>query len=132
MDDSMRDSTHNSMHNSMHNSNDNSFVISDSQRRENALIAYILLIIGLFTGIPILFAAIWAMVKKNSSYGTLYYSHLVNTTRVFWWSLFWTIVGCLTLFIGVGFLVLAATWIWAFYRTVTGLAKVLGDQAYPL
>ena len=120
------------MDDSINSSINNTSTVGDSQRREHALIAYILLTIGLFTAIPVLIAAIWAMIKKGDSYGTIYHSHLVNTTRVFWWSLLWTIIGCLTLVIGIGFLVLAATWVWAFYRTVNGLAKVLGDQAYPL
>ena len=105
---------------------------SSSEYKTHALISYILLAIGLFTGIPLLFGAIWAMIKKSGAYGTIYHSHLVNATRVFWWSLFWTIIGAIFAAVGIGFAIWAATWLWVLYRIVDGLAKVLSDEPYPV
>ena len=100
--------------------------------KAHALISYILLSIGLFTGIPLLIGAIWAMIKKNGAIGSIYHSHLVNATRIFWWSLFWTILGAtLTPFI-IGFAILAIAWVWALYRTIDGLAKTLIDEPFPI
>jgi len=106
--------------------------INDSEHKSHALISYILLAIGLFTAIPLLVGAIWAMFTKTSALGTIYHSHLVNATRVFWWSLFWMIVGALLLVIGVGILVWGVIWAWALYRVINGVAKILADEPYPV
>jgi len=103
-----------------------------SEYKSHALVSYILLSFGLFTGIPLLFGAIWAMIKKKGAIGTIYHSHLVNATRVFWWSLFWTILGGILTPFAIGFAVWAVAWLWALYRVVDGLAKILSDEAYPL
>ncbi len=106
--------------------------VGDSEYKSHALVSYILLVIGLFTAIPLLFGAIWAMIQKNGANGTIYHSHLVNATRVFWWSLFWTIMGALLLYIGVGLVIWGVVWLWALYRVVNGMAKLLADVPYPL
>jgi len=105
---------------------------SSNEYKAHALVSYILLTIGLFTAIPLLFGAIWAMIKKKGAYGTIYHSHLVNATRVFWWSLFWTIVGALFASVGVGFIIWAIAWVWVLYRLVDGLVKILSDEQYPV
>ena len=107
-------------------------VVNEGEHRTNALIAYVLMAIGLFTAIPILIGAIWAMLKKKEAYGTIFHSHLVNATRTFWWSLFWGIIGCITTFAGIGFLILFAVWVWVVYRLLDGFSKLLSEQAYPL
>lgn len=78
---------------------------SSNEYKAHALLSYILLAIGLFTAIPLLFGAIWAMIQKKSAYGTIYHSHLVNATRVFWWSLCWMIVGAIFSAVGIGFVI---------------------------
>ncbi|MBL4673720.1 MAG: hypothetical protein JKX81_15790 [Arenicella sp.] len=109
-----------------------SSISNSSEYKGHALVSYILLAIGLFTAIPLLFGAIWAMIQKSDAYGTIYHSHLVNVTRVFWWSLFWMIIGAIFIVVGVGFLVWCVTWLWVLYRVVNGLVKVLADEPYPL
>lgn len=105
----------------------------DSDAKTHALVAYILIVIGLFSAIPILIGAVWAMVKKKSAKGTIYHSHYVNATRTFWWSVFWTILGCVLLAAaGLGVIVLGATWLWVLYRMVRGLASITADEVYPL
>ena len=103
-----------------------------SEYKTHALIAYVLMAVGLFTAIPIIVGAVWAMFKKSGSLGTIYHSHLVNATRVFWWALFWWIIGFVLAFVVIGYLVWAAVWIWALYRIVDGIAKLTSDQPYPL
>lgn len=105
---------------------------ASSDYKGHALASYIFLAIGLFTAIPLLFGAIWAMIQKSGAYGTIYHSHLVNATRIFWWSLFWTIIGAILLVVGIGVLIWCVTWLWVLYRVVNGLVKVLSDQPYPL
>jgi len=81
--------------------------MSNNEHKTHALICYILVAIGLFTAIPLFVGAIWAMIKKKSALGTLHYSHFVNVTRTFWWSLFWTIIGSILSSVGIGFAILA-------------------------
>ncbi|MFQ3245225.1 MAG: putative membrane protein [Arenicella sp.] len=105
---------------------------SSSEYKGHALVSYILLAIGLFTAIPLLLGAIWAMIQKKGARGTIYHSHLVNATRIFWWSLFWTIIGAVFIVIGVGYLIWCVTWLWVLYRVVNGLVKALSDEPYPV
>ena len=106
--------------------------VNNSDAKTHAMVAYILMIIGLFSAIPIFLGAIWAMVKKKSARGSLYHSHYVNATRTFWWSLFWTVVGCITIPVGIGFLILGITWLWVLYRLIRGMATITSDEVYPL
>ena len=100
--------------------------------KTHALVSYILMTLGLFTAIPLLVGAIWAMIKRSSSKGTIYHSHYTNAIRVFWWSLLWAIIGWATTVVLIGFGILAIAWLWAVYRLVLGLAKILDDEIYPL
>ncbi len=102
------------------------------EHKAHALVSYILLTIGLFTGVPLLIGAIWAMFNKSAAYGSVYHSHFVNATRIFWWSLFWCIIGAMLLFVGIGFVIWGIVWLWALYRVVNGLIKILSDESYPL
>ncbi|NNC99110.1 MAG: hypothetical protein HKN85_02905 [Gammaproteobacteria bacterium] len=104
----------------------------NSGPKTHALVAYILLAIGLFTAIPMLFGGIWAMIKRSDATGTVYHSHYTNAIRTFWWALAWTIVGVILIFALIGYLVLCAVWIWVLYRLVNGFAKILADEPYPL
>lgn len=97
------------------------------------MVAYFLITIGLLTAIPILVGAVWAMVKKNSAGGTIYHSHYVNATRTFWWSILWTVIGCILLAAaGLGAIILGVTWLWVLYRMIRGFAIITSDDAYPL
>ena len=107
-------------------------VVNNNEHKVHALVSYILLAFGLFTAIPLLFGAIWAMLKKKAAFGTLYHSHLVNATRVFWWSLLWTIIGALLIPVAIGYVVWGIAWLWVLYRLVDGLSKILCDQPYPI
>lgn len=107
-------------------------VVNNGEHRSNALIAYVLMAVGLFTAIPIFIGAIWAMLKKKEAYGSLFHSHLVNATRTFWWSLLWGIIGAITTPIFIGFPIMLIAWLWVAYRLLNGLSKLLSEQAYPL
>ena len=104
----------------------------DSDSKSHALVSYILMGIGLFTAIPMLIGAVWAMFTRSGARGTIYHSHYTNAIRVFWWSLFWTIIGFILIFVLVGYAILGIVWLWALYRLVYGLAKIIADEPYPL
>ena len=110
----------------------NQLETNDGEAKSHALVSYLLQLIGLFTAIPMLFGGVWAMIKRSSAIGTIYHSHYTNAIRTFWWTLGWTIVGCIFLFAGIGFLILGVVWLWALYRLVNGMAKIMADEPYPL
>ena len=107
-------------------------VSQNSEAKTHALISYILLLVGLFTAIPMIFGGIWAMIKRGDASGSVYHSHYTNAIRTFWWTLFWTIIGAILVYVVVGFAILGIIWVWALYRTVNGLAKIMADQPYPV
>lgn len=116
----------------MESTSSDTLTTHNSSAKTHALVAYFLMVLGLFTAIPILVGAIWAMVKKKSARNTIYHSHYVNATRIFWWSLFWCVVGWVLLTVGIGLLVLGAAWLWVLYRLIKGLASITSDEIYPL
>ena len=90
------------------------------------------MLLGLFTAIPVFIGALWAMFTRSGSLGSVYHSHYTNLIRVFWWSVFWCIVGLFLSIIGIGFLIWGIVWLWALYRMVSGLAKIVADEPYRL
>lgn len=105
---------------------------STSDAKTHALVAYILILVGMFTAIPMLIGAIWAMFKRRDALGTIYHSHYSNAIRVFWYTVAWTIAGFILAFVLVGYAIFALVWIWALYRLINGLVKITADEAYPL
>ena len=106
--------------------------VQDNEPKTHALIAYILMTIGLLTAIPILFGALWAMIKRKDAAGTVYHSHYTNAIRTFWWSLLWTIIGGILVLVLVGYVVLGLVWLWIGYRMINGMVKLLDDKPYPI
>ena len=98
--------------------------------KNNALVSYVLMTIGIFTGIFWFIGAIWAMVKKEDAINTPYYDHYTNIVKTFWWGLLWAVIGFVTwmFFIG-GFIVLIAG-IWSIYRIIKGLARTTSNKPY--
>lgn len=104
--------------------------MADDAAKTNALIAYGLMVLGLFTGVFWIIGAVWAMVKKSDAQGTIFEDHYTNVIKTFWWGLIITIVGVILAFILVGYVVLLAVWIWSIYRIVKGLANLTSNKAY--
>ncbi|TSE25675.1 hypothetical protein Tsedi_01260 [Tepidimonas sediminis] len=88
--------------------------------RQLTLVVYALYALSWFVGITALIAIIVNYVKRADVAGTLYESHFTWQIRTFWWGLLWAVLGGLTLVIGVGFLILAAAFVWTLYRLVKG------------
>lgn len=106
------------------------FSARDEAAKAHALIAYGLMVIGLFTGIFWIIGAIWAMVKKEDAIGTRFEDHYSNVIKIFWWGLGLSILGFLLAFVIIGYFVLFVVWIWSIYRVVKGLARITSNQAY--
>jgi uncharacterized membrane protein len=81
---------------------------------------YALQAVGFIVGITFIAAVILNYIKLPDVAGTLYESHFRWQIRTFWWGLLWSLVGGLTAWILIGFLILAGTGIWVIYRIVKG------------
>lgn len=114
----------------MDNRENGEFTDRDDIAKTNALVAYILMVLGLFTGVFWLAGAFWAMVKKSEAQGTRFEDHYSNIISTFWWGLGLTILGFLFMVVIVGYFLLIAVWIWSIYRIVTGLAKITSNRSY--
>ncbi len=89
--------------------------------RQLTLITYVLYALGWMNGITAIIAVLINYIKREDAQGTLYESHFTWQIRTFWWSMAWCVLGGITIFIGVGFLVLGAAGIWFLYRIIKGL-----------
>lgn len=98
--------------------------------KNNALIAYILMGLGIFTGVFWIIGAIWAMVKKDDAVNTPFHDHYSNIIKTFWWGLAWTILGMLLWVFVIGAFIMLFVWIWSIYRIVKGIARLTSNQSY--
>ena len=102
----------------------------DDAAKTNALIAYGLMVVGLFTGIFWIVGAVWAMVKKEEAQGSIFEDHYSNIIKTFWWGLGLSILGFILAFVVIGYFILLAVWIWSIFKVVKGLAKITSNKAY--
>ncbi len=102
----------------------------DDAAKTNALIAYGLLVVGLFTGLFWIIGVVWAMVKKEEAQGTIFEDHYSNIIKTFWWGLGLSIIGFILVLFVVGYFLLIGVWIWSIYRIIKGLAKITSNKAY--
>lgn len=103
---------------------------ADERAKTNALIAYVLMLVGLFTGIFWLIGGIWAIVKREEARNTLFADHYDNISTTFWWVIGLSILGGILTILGIGILILIITGIWGVFRVVKGLAKLTSNKPY--
>lgn len=102
----------------------------DDQAKQNALIAYIFMLLGLVTGVFWLVGAVWAIAKSSSAKGSVFYDHFQNITSVFWWSLIMTVIGLVFAIFFFGYLILLGVWLWSVYKLVKGVIRLTNDQPF--
>jgi uncharacterized membrane protein len=88
--------------------------------KQLTMIIYILQAASFIVGITGIVAIVMNYVKRDDTKGTIYESHFTWQIRTFWWSLLWAVIGFVTVFVLVGFVILAADLIWTIYRIVKG------------
>ena len=95
------------------------------------LVVYALYLAGLLSvGATAVVGVILAYVSKAAAPEWMQ-SHYVFQIRTFWLSLLFTVIGGVLTPIGIGFVILAAVWIWIAVRCILGLSWLLKGQAYP-
>ena len=88
--------------------------------KQLTLICYILYALSWFTGLTGIVAIIINYVKRDEARGTIYESHFDWQIKTFWIGLAIAIVGFITMFILIGFVILFAGAVWSIYRIVKG------------
>lgn len=93
----------------------------DAKLRTLTHILYALYAVHWLTGgITSLIALIIDYIKRDDVAGTPYAAHFTWQIRTFWWGLLAYIVGFALMFVGVGFVIVFAAWIWTLYRIIKG------------
>lgn len=100
----------------------------DKNLRDYLMVIYILYAVSVVTGITLLVGAVIAYVKRDDFYGTPYFDHIQYLIKTFWVTLVGSIIGCLTVFLLIGFLILALVCVWFIYRVVAGFVRFYDNK----
>ena len=102
----------------------------EENAKSNVVIAYIFMLLGVFTGIFWLIGAVWAMAKVGDAQGTRFDDHYSNIISTFWWGIFWSVIGVILAFFIIGYAVLFVVWVWSIFRMVKGIARATSNLSY--
>ena len=89
-----------------------------------ALIVYIMQTLSFFAGVTAIVGIIINYVKLDEVKETWIESHFRWQIRTFWVALLWTVVGGVAIVIGIGFIILAVTFVWYVYRIAKGWMRL--------
>lgn len=110
--------------------------VLDSQQLESlrtvVLVVYVLQALSFFVGITALIGVIIDYVKRDDARGTWLESHIRWQIRTFWWSLLWGVIGLITAWAVVGFIILGILYIWIIYRVIKGWLKLMDRKPLPV
>jgi uncharacterized membrane protein len=109
----------------------NAVATSVEADRTFTLASYVLHLIGAVVGITSIIGLILNYLKRGTS-GEALDSHHTWMIRSFWWAILWSVIGFITLVIGIGVAILVITWIWYIYRHVRGLIALANGEPMPL
>jgi uncharacterized membrane protein len=92
-------------------------------------VVYALQAVSFFIGITFIAGVIVNYLKKAEVEGTWLESHFRWQIRTFWFSVLWSIIGFVLVFVLIGYLVLAADALWVIYRIVRGWINLSEGKA---
>ncbi|MBX6319046.1 hypothetical protein [Pigmentiphaga sp.] len=99
-------------------------VTADSAKLQSAknltMVIYALYALSLVVGVSSIAAIIINYIKKGDVAGTWLESHFRWQIRTFWFAVLWGIVGALTVWLFIGWVVWFVAFIWFIYRIVKG------------
>jgi uncharacterized membrane protein len=94
----------------------------------NANLIYILYLASFVVGVTALIGLVMAYIYRDAAPGWVQ-THYRFQIRTFWIGLLYGLIGGLTAFIGIGFLVLLLLAIWYIVRCVKGMQRISTGQA---
>ncbi|AAZ97171.1 probable transmembrane protein [Thiobacillus denitrificans ATCC 25259] len=83
-------------------------------------VTYALYALSLVVGVTAIVAIVLNYIKKDDARGTWLESHFTWQIRTFWWSVVWFVLGSITVFILIGWVVLGVAYVWFIYRIAKG------------
>ena len=86
---------------------------------------------SLITGVSGLIGLVLAYVWKGEPHQPWEKTHYIYLIRTFWIGLAASVVGALTIIIGIGVLICLATALWVLVRTLVALIKAQNREAMP-
>lgn len=92
-------------------------------------VVYALQAVSFFIGITFIAGVIVNYIKKSEVEGTWLESHFRWQIRTFWFSVLWSVIGFILVFVLIGYLVLAADALWVIYRIVRGWLNLSEGKA---
>ena len=88
------------------------------------------------TGWPSIIAVILNYAKRSDSEGTYLQSHFRWQIRTFWFACLWAIVAMVLALTVVGiplaYLVAVLVGVWVLYRMISGILKLISQEAMPI
>lgn len=102
----------------------------DKKGKDLALLVYVLQAVGFVIGLTWIVGVIINYVKRDDVRGTWVEPHFAWQIKTFWFALAGWVVGILTTWIVIGFVVLLAVTVWSIYRVVKGWLSL--NDARPL
>lgn len=93
-------------------------------KKNIAVWVYALQAAAFFLGVTLIIAVIINYVKWEDVEGTWLESHFRWQIRTFWFNLFWSLLGALTMPFVVGYFILAADGVWVLYRIIKGWIRL--------
>jgi uncharacterized membrane protein len=109
------------------------YIIEDDSAKSRDLVVVIhaLNLLSCFVGLTGLVAIIIAYLKRGEMAGSIWEGHMTFAIRTFWIGLAGSLIGVMLAFIGIGFLILAAIFIWYLVRTIFALLKAVDRKPIP-
>ncbi len=105
----------------------------DKQKEQSlktiTMVVYALQAASFFIGLSFIAAIIVNYIKQSEVEGTWLESHFLWQIRTFWYSVLWSIIGFVLVFVFIGYLVLAADALWVIYRIVRGWINLSEGKA---
>ncbi len=87
-------------------------------------VVYALQAIAFFVGLTSVVGIIINYIKLSEAQGTWLASHFRWQIRTFWFALLWFVVGFITSFIFIGYIIMFANVIWMIYRVAKGWLRL--------
>lgn len=104
--------------------------VNIESERTVVLVAYVLHLVGAIAGLTSIVGLIVNYMRR-SRYGEPLDSHHRWMIRSFWWAIVWIVIGCVTIFILIGWVILGLAWVWYVYRHVRGLIALANGEPMP-
>jgi len=104
--------------------------VNTEAERTVVLVSYVLHLVGAVAALPSLVGLVLNYLKRNDG-GEVLSSHHRWMIRSFWWALVWIVVGLVSLYLIVGWLILGLAWLWYVYRHLRGLFALLNGDPMP-